>query len=328
MLHIHNGDCSANVLKESGMSGEHLAFRDVLMAGPTPQGLSGEGWRSMRARFLAQDYELDVEKCMKSLVEEEEALERFRRHEEVVLWFEHDLFCQINLIYLLNWLAIKQRGETKLSLVCIGEFPGIEDFRGLGQLEPAEMASLFDKRVEVSDPLLELARRAWLAYCSPSPESIEELSSEETSLLPFLGPALLRHLSRFPTSSNGLGYIENRALQLIASGHAEFKRLFPEFVNSNSAYGLGDAQFWNDIKRMGQAREPLVVIKGVDLNRAFAGNRFHDASFELTEKGRDVLSGKSDCIDINGLDMWLGGVHLTEANLWRWDEQNQKLVRS
>src|SRR5215216_347098 len=65
-----------------------------------------------------------------------------------------------------------------------------------------------------------------------------------------------------------------------------------------------DAQFWNYIKRMGQAREPLITINGVDLNRAFAGNGFHGASFELTEKGRDVLSGKSDCIDINGLDMW------------------------
>lgn len=34
MLHIHNGDSTANILKEFGFPGEHSAFRAVLMAGP------------------------------------------------------------------------------------------------------------------------------------------------------------------------------------------------------------------------------------------------------------------------------------------------------
>jgi Domain of unknown function (DUF1835) len=321
MLHIHNGDSSANVLKESGMAGEHIAFREALMAGPAPGGLPQEEWLKRRAHFLAGDYDVDEQECFKQLVREHEALERFRDHTEAVLWFEHDLFCQINLVYLLNWFRNQNRVATRLSLVCIGEFAGVEDFRGLGQLSPQQMASLFDVRREVSEAELNVAAEAWEAYSSPNPEAIESFVGAGTSALPFLQSAMLNHLARFPSTGNGLGHVENRALQLIAGGHTHFKSLFSQFGKTDSAYGLGDAQFWNDLKRLGRAEEPLIVIKGL------AGNRYHEASFELTETGQDVLAGKRDFIVLNGIDRWLGGVHLTETNLWRWDERERRLIR-
>jgi len=55
MLHIHNGGSSAGKLKMTDVPGEHLPFQENLMAGPTPQGLTPEDWRSVRARFLAAD---------------------------------------------------------------------------------------------------------------------------------------------------------------------------------------------------------------------------------------------------------------------------------
>jgi hypothetical protein len=328
MLHIHNGDSSANALKESGLGGEHLPFREALMSGPAPKDLPQEEWLKARAQFLAADYELDEKECLGQLVKEAAALESFRDHEETVLWFEHDLFCQVNLIYLLDWFQKRERGKTRLSLICIGEFPGVEDFRGLGQLTPAQLLALFGTRREVADDQLRLASKAWRAYCSPDPTAIEGLTGEDMSALLFLRGAFLRHLARLPSVRNGLGHVENRALQLIADGHTSFKSLFPRFGNTDSAYGVGDAQFWNDVKRMAQCEEPLIEIRGLDdLNRAFKGNRYHDASFELTEKGGDVIAGKDDYVEMNGIDRWLGGAHLTENNLWRWDEQRQKLTQ-
>src|SRR5215467_10798817 len=98
MLHIHNGDSSAGTLKMSDVAGEHLPFRENLMTGPTPRGLTRADWRSVRARFLAPDDRSNEEECRKELADQDEALSKYRDHEEVVLWFEHDLFCQINLI--------------------------------------------------------------------------------------------------------------------------------------------------------------------------------------------------------------------------------------
>ena len=41
-----------------------------------------------------------------------------------------------------------------------------------------------------------------------------------------------------------------------------------------------------------------------------------------------ALAGRSDFIEVNSIDLWLGGAHLTADNLWRWDEQNRKLIRA
>lgn len=322
MLHIHNGDSSANILRESGLPGEHLAWREALIAGPTPQNLSDEEWRSVRAAHLAEAYQLKQEDCARDLLEQDRALSDFPRHEEVVLWFEHDLFCQLHLIYLLQWFAKRKLRGTKLSLVCVNSFPGIDDFHGLGQLDAAQMSSLFDARHEVADAETNLAVAAWQAYCAPTPLALQEIINTETAALPFLKSALLKHLARFPSVENGLGRIENQALKLISDGHREFTDLFREFGKRESIYGVGDFQFWNELKRLIKVPAPLLAVNGADLDGDLASDQFLKAIFELTEKGAAVLEGKADYVELNGIDVWLGGVHLSGVeNLWRWDEQ-------
>ena len=128
------------------------------MEGPAPGGLSQGEWLGMRSRFLADAYESPLEKCQNDLQTQGQWLHRFREYDETILWFEHDLFCQINLIYLLDWFSKQSLSKAKLSLVCIGEFPGKPDFRGLGELTGEQLASLFDSHM--TEPF-DLAARAW-----------------------------------------------------------------------------------------------------------------------------------------------------------------------
>ena len=44
--------------------------------------------------------------------------------DEIVLWFEHDLYDQLMLCYLLSRLSIPHR-SFKLSLVSMDQFPGV-----------------------------------------------------------------------------------------------------------------------------------------------------------------------------------------------------------
>ncbi|HYO90807.1 MAG TPA: hypothetical protein VEQ40_04195, partial [Pyrinomonadaceae bacterium] len=207
-------------------------------------------------------------------------------------------------------------------------FPGIDDFRGLGQLNPAQMASLFDARREVSDAELSLAAAAWQAYCAPAPDGLQEIANVDDSALPFLNNALRAHLARFPSVRNGLGRVENQALKLIDEGHREFTALFHEFGKSQAIYGLGDFQFWNELNRLMKAETPLLVARNTDLDQSLASGAFAKAVFELTEDGASVLEGSADFVELNGIDTWLGGVHLSGAeSLWRWDEQSEKLKR-
>jgi hypothetical protein len=328
VLHIHNGESTAGTLREFKFPGEHFAFQEVLVDGPAPAGLTVDQWQEVRAEFLAAEYEIDVVKCRNDLKNQESLLESFNKHDEVILWFEHDLFCQVNLIYLLDWFSRRDLEETRLSLICIGEFPGKPDFHGLGELTGAQMASLFETRHSMSREEFGWATVAWGAYTSSTPEPLESLLRTRSTALPLLGPALRLHLERFPSVRNGLGRIENEALKLIESGLDEFGKLFPAFCRSGPAYGLGDAQFWNMLRRLADSGSGLVSMSQPDVQRSTSAPQLK-ARFELTDAGRAVLSGEMDCIKQNGIDRWLGGVHLVgSSGVWRWDESVEKLVQS
>ena len=328
MLHIHNGDAAAGVAKQSTIPGEHFAWREALIEGPTPADVSPAEWRKLRAAHLSDFYELDPTETESELESQEEKLASYLDHDEVVLWFEHDLFCQIHLLYLLDWFAQRELGTTRLSLIFVGEYPGLSNFRGLGELNPDQMASLFPARREVSAAEFDLAKAAWAAYRSPDPSAIEAFIETDNSAMPFLKQALRLHLEKFPFVRNGLGRIQNRGLDFIQDGSRKFVELFPRFGNAEPRYGLGDTQFYIALRGMSDAHQPLLkVSNGGSSNGTLSPEKMHEAAFEMTETGAAVLAGQADFAEINGLDIWLGGVHLSgRTNLWRWDDQEQKLA--
>jgi len=327
MLHIHNGDSTAGTARKADLPGEHLAWREALVCGPTPSGLSDDDFKQVRARHLSQAYGIEGEDCEKELREQQEALMLFCEHAEVVLWFEHDLFCQVHLIYLLNWFAKREFGKTTLSLICIDNFPGIDDFRGLGQLDETQLASLFRQRRKISAAQLNLGSKAWQAYSSSDPSEIESLLVEDMEALPFLKSALFKHLERFPSVRDGLGHDARLCLELVADGQAEFKALFPAFGKREPLYGFGDAQVFLELKSLTKGPHPLLTINDGNLTVMDSGQLLR-TSFQITDQGKAVLNGDEDSVRLNGIDLWLGGVHLqgNEA-AWRWDEDHQRLDR-
>lgn len=319
MLHILNGQATEGSLAQTAICGDRFSFRDALIAGPTPA-VNGSEWRRIRAEHLAEAYGVEFEKCENDLARQQQVFESFNDHKEVTLWFESDLFCQANLLYVLDWCAHRHL-DTQLSLICIGEFPGRPNFRGLGELTPEELASLYDKRNDVTSAQLELAARAWQAYRSADPRELERLLQTDTSALPFLDGALRLHLARFPSVRNGLNRIESAGLELISQGFTRFGDLFPRFVAAEPDYGLGDAQFWNVLQRLTPGADPL-------LTQESGSPEMSTHFFGITEAGNSVLSGAADRVALNGIDEWLGGVHLLgHANIWRWDVQNGRLVK-
>ena len=47
----------------------------------------------------------------------------------------------------------------------------------------------------------------------------------------------------------------------------------------------------------------------------------------LTDAGRAALAGREDQISRQGIDRWLGGVHLTTPGpIWRWDADARRLT--
>jgi hypothetical protein len=328
MLHIYNGDSTADTARAADIPGEHLSWREALVCGPAPADLAENEFIEIRAHHLATSYNVPVDKCRAELLAMHEALATFAEHDEVVLWFEHDLFCQVQLLYLLNWFAARELGLTKLSMVCVDKFPGVQPFHGLGQLNQEQLLSLFPGRSRIAGPQLELATKAWEAYSASDARSLIALLRTDMSALPFLKDALRKHLERFASIRNGLGRVENTALALVPAGHSKFRSLFPAFARRESGYGFGDAQVYLAMETMMTVRKPLLIQQ----------NRNHWikdsaqmllASFEVTEDGKAVLAGQEDFVATNGIDTWLGGIHLSgKEAAWRWDEDAKELLVS
>lgn len=305
-LHITNGDHSAERIRLAGITGHVVPWRDVLHEGPVPAGLSATALSEMRTRFIVEQGWGELERVRRDFVERDAAVARCREHEEVVLWFEHDLFDQLQLIQVLDGLARWDLGGTRLSLVCEPEY--------LGMMGPGRMVGHHERRRAVTAEQLDLGRRAWAAFTAPDPTRIEALLADETHTLRFLGPALGRLLEEFPAAGNGLSRSERQALEALLDGEVMLKDAFVAAHHKREdPIFLGDTVFFSYVDRLGRGAHPLVRR---------AADRV-----ALTDTGRDVLAGRLDLLALNGIDRWLGGVHLAPGlPIWRWEAVAGELV--
>ncbi|MGH7646154.1 MAG: DUF1835 domain-containing protein, partial [Gemmatimonadales bacterium] len=215
LLHILNGDSTAGLLRRAGVHGTPAVWADVLHDGPVPpMEVGSESFRATRARFIAEQGWASHDSALRTQAEWDRGVERFREFDEAVIWCEHDLFDQLLLARHLAWFADRELGATVLSLICIGEYPGRPAFKGLGELEPDQLAALLPTRRRVTGRQLELGRRAWREFTSSDPRAVERfLAADDTSSLPFLAGALRRHLEEFPSVRNGLSRTEQQVLE-------------------------------------------------------------------------------------------------------------------
>jgi hypothetical protein len=323
-LHVLNGDAAADQLRHSNVQGEITLSADVLHEGPAPAGLLPERWRKVRARYLAECGYGDYDQCLADLTRWDHALESYRSFDEVVIWLEHDLFDQLQLLRLLDWFGSRDDLGglgTRLSLICIGSFPGVEPFHGLGQLSPDQMASLLDQRQPVTEKQIFLARHVWRAFCSPEPIGLEVALRRDTSSLPFLADALQRHLEEFPWTRDGLSRTERQALLGIDSGFDTFESLFRAVQALEARPFQGDSSFLRCLRVLGSSPMPLIRLE------PGPGGLIRNLHLSLTGSGREVLEGREDWVHLHGIDRWLGGVHLHgRESPWRWDGDRSRLI--
>jgi hypothetical protein len=325
MLHVLNGDSTRGIMERSDIPGTYTVWADVLHEGPVPGNVDDDELRRIRLNFLrAMDEWVGEEEGEAMYQGWDERFASFADYDEVVLWFEHDLFDQLILIRHLDWFARRELGRTTLSVICIGEFPGVEGFNGLGQLSPDQLASLLGTRQRVTMRQTELARAAWRAFTSSDPTSIERVLERDTSPLPFLEGALMRFLEEYPAVGSGLSRTERQIVEGLRRGITRPADLFLDLQKHEERVFMGDATFWLRLEGLASGPRPLVRLVGQPTHQAFP-----NGAVELTDDGRRVAAGEADWIALDGIDRWLGGVHLVGHEApWRWDPLARRLVRA
>jgi len=321
MLHVLNGESAATSLRAAGIAGEVTLSADVLYEGPAVAA-SPERWRRERARFLAASGYEGYDECLARLASWDHALEDFRSHDEVVLWFEHDLFDQLHVCRLLDWFAARDAGLTDLSLIDVGP---AGDY--LGRMPPLQLSGLLEARQPVSEAQQRLACAAWAAYCAPDPAGLESLLRSDSTALPFLAAALHRHLEEFPGKDDGLSRSERQALGAVAAGPLPFATLFAATQHHEERCFMTDLSLLRRLRDLAAGPRPLLRLDAPLGARASAAC---NPLVAVTATGLRVLAGEEDWIALRGgIDLWLGGVHLQGREpAWRWDRETGRLIAS
>jgi hypothetical protein len=319
-LHVTNGDIVVDLLRRAGLAPDALAWVDVLHEGPVPAGLDDDGLRRVRADVLAEADGIDAAEARRRLEDRDRALAA-NRAGEYLLWFEADLYDQLQIAQLLARLAELGVAPDRVGLVCIGEYPGIAHFGGLGQLEPTQLPGLLEVATPLTAEAVALGAAAWAALRAPDPAGLGRIAASRSPELRFLGEAFDRLSREYPSTRDGLSLTERRILAATGGG-AEAGVVFARLGEREARPYLGDLWFFRIVARLAGARVPLLELDPA--GEVAAGTRL-----TLTAAGRRVLAGQADHVALNGLDRWVGGVHLRGPEAaWRWDEGTESITGS
>jgi hypothetical protein len=318
-LHISNGD--ATDVRGTGLARRVVYWRDILHEGPVPQAAPTE-LRRIRADYLTGFAGIERAEAMRQFTERDQALEA-NRDGEYVLWFEADLYDQLQIAEILARLAGLGVPAEHITLICIGEHAGIARFGGLGELTAEQLRELPDTTAcaPLTPAALELATRAWAAFRAPAPGDLGAIAAARLGELRFLGEAFDRLSREYPATRDGLSLTERRVLAAVADGAPDAGTAFVRATARETRPYLGDITCFARMDRLAEGAHPLLRLDppGRPAQRT--------TGVRLSGAGARVLAGEADQIALNGIDRWIGGVHLQGRHVqWRWDDGTETII--
>ncbi|MGR4065126.1 MAG: DUF1835 domain-containing protein [Vulcanimicrobiaceae bacterium] len=303
-LHITNGDSVLYLFRKAGVTGTNLAWRDALHEGPVPGGLTLEETSGRRAMYLAQRGLGNPIKLFHDFSQRDATLRRAADFARVVLWFEHDLYDQLQLLQILFEIE-------KMSLDP-GHVTSIQSDRYLGSMTADELVAMRSHERTLTKATADVARETWDAFTAEDPTRLAECAQHDARGLPHLRAAMLRLCEEFPSTRDGLSRSERHALQAVEQGPARIEELFERSQAREEASFLGDRMFEAILSDLRTGPSPL--IEGEQI-------------LEPTALGRRVLAGDADWLEHREPDRWVGGSHIDADFAFRWNEDARAFER-
>ena len=288
-LHITNGDCFTDKLKTLRLDGDIITWREMLCEGKTLTNVGSESFWKTRFEFLNRTYNVSKSKFIELALKEYRSLCSHKKQDKIVLWFEHNLFCQINMIAVISWLKM-HRKYADISLICSGKEDASDKLYGLNELDDEQLRNLYENRTALSRDDIEYADYVWQLYCSNNPLWLENLTDFGNYQFQYLGDSIKNHLKRFPSIGNGLNEIENNMLQIVIKQRPATKiELLGAVLKTQNIYGFGDTQYQRVISTLKPLFSSFSPVK-------------------LTKKGKEILDKKTNYYsNLREDDIYLGG---------------------
>jgi len=244
ILHILNGDSTLNSFEQTGLEGDTMVWREVLSEGPLEENISSGSFWKARQKWIGQGFNETSEGYQEKMLDQLSKLSE--PYNEINLWFEFDLHCQANLLGVMTYL--KQRTDLStpnIFLICPADFPGKENFRGMGELTGEELEYLYDNiRIQLSEIDFIIAAEVWDIYVSKDAEKLKNYLSKTDfwGSLHLLKPALEAQLKRLNVNEHGLNYIEQKLLDIYNYGFKTRHEIYIRFWETEKIFGMGDME--------------------------------------------------------------------------------------
>ncbi len=291
ILHITNGDSLTDRLKDLKLvEGEFLTWREMLCEGPTEIKIETESSIQKRKTFLKKYYRITTDDYEEKFISQLKKLDTLHSFSEVILWFEYDLFCQINMIAAISLLQRKGIENTPIYLVCSGRIENEKKLMGLCELSDIQLRNHYENKVQLTLDDLELAEYIWTLYCESNPKKIVGQIKKHSSF-EYLAISLRAHLQRFPNMLTGLNVLEHNILEMVEKYQIKnMKQLMGYALEYQGYYGYGDMQMKRVLARLFQFL-----------------NQTKDR-LQLSERGKLALQHKKNFYNTQKLDWHYGGV--------------------
>ena len=303
-LHITNGSSLTTILKDLDFTGDILTWEEMLCEGPTIYNINSDEFLKIRASFFNSYYNVDLN--IKEIKDDLDILNHTENYTEIILWFEYDLFCHINMIAVIALLHQKKI-DLPLYLVCSGRIEGEKSLKGLSELTENQLNNHFKNKVRLTKNDIDMALSIWDIYCGKDHNLLKPYIVKRSNF-EYLSSCLKAHLERFPDSKSGLNVLETNILEIIKEKDIKSENhLLGYALNYQGYYGYGDIQFTRIIKclRIFFSEDE----KGISLNR----------------KGHEALLGQHNfSLEINNA-IEFGGVNKLD---FQFSKKQNKLIKT
>ena len=245
IYHVLPGDSLVEEFKKADIEGETIICRECLIVGPVTAETPDEFWDA-RSKFILTEYAEDEIEFHEKVADELVQLDEIGSDDEVNLWFEYELFCQVNM-----WFCISRLSQSGAAIYRVAPVVVTKDdrWKGFGGLTSAELKICYEARTNLSAEDISLGSDLWENYRSRNAEANDIIASVSSRAFPYLDE-----------TAAAAAVIDTEPARIIneirSEGIRDFDAIFLEFSKRAGVYGLGDLQVSRMIDQLG--------IPGVD----------------------------------------------------------------
>lgn len=229
IFHIANGDFLAEDLRKTSIKGEIIVCREALVYGDLKADSLEAFWK-IRAKSISEDYKVSKESYYQKSVSEFEKILNIPEGSDVNLWFEDDLFCQVNLWFCISLLS--KINDLKIYRV----FPTTNaesHWKGFSEADNSDLDESLKTKVLFNENDIKLALNLLNAYQNNDIRSLQQLSKNQTGCFHHLSEIIDAYINIKP---------EVFIRKQIENGLRDFDSVFKKFQEELGIFGFGDLQ--------------------------------------------------------------------------------------